>query len=75
MSAASKDLMAMLHGVVAQELLDRIKDGSATAADISNAIKFLKDNGVEARVDRNKDVQSLAAAFPTFSDDDEYAVN
>ena len=35
MSSASIDMMAALHGVVAQELLDRIKDGSATAADIS----------------------------------------
>ncbi|WP_421868821.1 hypothetical protein [Pararhizobium sp.] len=70
MSSASIDMMAALHGVVAQELLDRIKDGSATAADISNAIKFLKDNGIEARADKNAAVASLASQFPTFEDED-----
>lgn len=70
MSSASIDMMAALHGVVAQELMDRIKDGSATAADISNAIKFLKDNGIEARADKNAAVASLAASFPTFEDED-----
>jgi len=75
MSSASKDLMELLHGTVAQELLDRIKTGEASSADISNAIKFLKDNGIEARADKNTGIQSLAASFPTFKDDDEYAVN
>lgn len=70
MSAASFDLMARLHGIVAEELMNRIKDGTATAADISNAIKFLKDNGVEARADKNAAVASLAAQFPVFEDED-----
>jgi ribosomal protein L1 len=71
MSAASLDIMARLHGVVAEELLNRIKDGTATAADISNAIKFLKDNSIEARADKNAAVASLASQFPTFYDEDE----
>lgn len=75
MSSASTTLMELLHGTVAQELLDRIKSGEASSADISNAIKFLKDNGIEARADKNPGMQSLAAQFPTFKDDDEYAVN
>lgn len=70
MSAASIEVMAALHGIVAQELMDRIKDGTATAADISNAIKFLKDNGVEARPDKNAAVASLASQFPTFEDEE-----
>ncbi|KQR67860.1 hypothetical protein [Rhizobium sp. Leaf341] len=70
MSAASLDLMARLHGVVAEELMNRIADGTATAADISNAIKFLKDNGVEARADKNAAVASLASQFPVFHDED-----
>lgn len=68
--AATPDLMSILHGTVAQELLKRIEDGTATAADISNAIKFLKDNGVEARADRNAAVASLASQFPSFEDED-----
>ena len=70
MSAASFDLMARLHGVVAEELMTRIKDGTATAADISNAIKFLKDNGIEARADKSAAVASLAAQFPSFTDEE-----
>ncbi len=71
MSAASIATMAALHGIVAEELMNRIKDGSATAADISNAIKFLKDNGVEARADKNAAVASLASQFPVFHDEDQ----
>ncbi|WP_349434256.1 hypothetical protein [Pararhizobium sp. A13] len=71
MSAASIDVMAALHGIVAEELMNRIKDGTATAADISNAIKFLKDNGIEARADKNAAVASLASQFPTFHDEEQ----
>lgn len=68
--SAPMDLMELLHGTVAKELLDRIKSGSATAADISNAIKFLKDNGIEARADKNAAIKSLASHFPSFEDED-----
>jgi ribosomal protein L1 len=71
MSTASFDLMAALHGIVAEDLTRRIKDGTATAADISNAIKFLKDNGIEARADKNAAVASLASQFPVFDDERE----
>lgn len=69
-SAATKAIMDALHGKVAQELIDRIEDGSATAADMSNAIKFLKDNGVEALPDANSKVGELARQFPTFDGDE-----
>lgn len=73
MSAATKELMDLLHGTVAQELLDRIKEKTATAADISNAIKFLKDNGIEAVLGKGGKIDSLARQFPVFNDDDEDA--
>ncbi|RWM84302.1 hypothetical protein [Mesorhizobium sp.] len=73
MSAASKDLMDALHGIVAQELINRIKSGEASAADISNAIKFLKDNGIEAVLGKNPGVTSLAQQFPVFDDDEDHA--
>lgn len=72
MSAASKDFMEQLHAAVAKELTDRIKTGDATAADISNAIKFLKDNGIEAQMSKNPGVASLAQQFPSFSDDEDH---
>lgn len=67
--AAPSELMELLHNKVAQELLERIQRGEATAADISNAIKFLKDNGIEARADRNPALNSLARQFPVFDQD------
>jgi hypothetical protein len=45
---ASKDIMEMLHTSVAQKLLERIQSGEATSGEFSAAIKFLKDNGIEA---------------------------
>ncbi|ESZ06830.1 MULTISPECIES: hypothetical protein [unclassified Mesorhizobium] len=76
MSAAAKDVMDLLHAAVAKELTDRVKSGEASAADISNAIKFLKDNGIEAVMGKGGALDSLARQFPTFNDDDhEGAVN
>lgn len=71
MTKATPDVMGALHGAIAQQLMHRIQSGEATAADMSNAIKFLKDNGVEADALTNPDVASLAKNFPVFSDDDE----
>ena len=44
---ARKEVLEELHGTVAVELLNRIRNGEARPADIANAIKFLKDNGIE----------------------------
>ena len=44
---AQKEILEELHGSVALELLQRIRSGEARPADIANAIKFLKDNGIE----------------------------
>jgi len=48
MSKASKDIMEELHLSVAQDLLGKIKSGEAKANDLGVAVRFLKDNGVEA---------------------------
>ena len=44
---ARKEILEELHGTVAVELLNRIRNGEARPADMANAIKFLKDNGIE----------------------------
>jgi len=43
-------LLEELHNETAQVLLDRIKSGEATAADLSVARQFLKDNGIDSPV-------------------------
>lgn len=68
------DVLQALHATVAQQLLERIKSGEATAADFSAAIKFLKDNGIDSVPEANKDIQSLASQMPTFEDEDEAVV-
>ncbi|MBX6333971.1 hypothetical protein IRY61_01360 [Candidatus Saccharibacteria bacterium] len=46
--AASTESLETLHELVTQELTKRIRSGEATAADIAQAIKLLKDNGITA---------------------------
>lgn len=45
---ASEEILSALHETLAQKLLARIQDGTATAADLNVARAFLKDNGVDA---------------------------
>jgi hypothetical protein len=44
---ASKDMLDELHNAVGVGLLALVKSGEATAAEYGQAIKFLKDNGIE----------------------------
>ena len=39
-----KHILDDLHDSVAQDLLNRIKSGEASASELSVAVKFLKDN-------------------------------
>jgi len=68
---ANSDIMDELHGEVAKQLLARIQEKDAAGTDFSNAIKFLKDNGIEADIAQNKPLASLAEQFPVFPDEDD----
>ena len=57
---------------VAMTLLDRIKSGEATAADLSVARQFLKDNGIDSVAFQDSPVSNLAAVLP-FNDPDQPA--
>ena len=46
--AASKEVLNDIHTAVAAALLEKIKSGEATAADLNVARAFLKDNRIEA---------------------------
>ena len=43
-----KEMMALLHKTLAENLLLRIQDPEAKSADLNVARQFLKDNGIEA---------------------------
>lgn len=63
MSKATVDKLSDLHGVVADELTRRILDEEATSADLSAAIKFLKDNNISASVEDNSQMKDLKEAL------------
>lgn len=67
---ASELLLGQLHEAVARDLLNRVASGEASAQELSAAIKFLKDNGIEAVINPDSTVGQLAA-LPVFEDDDE----
>ncbi len=67
-----KDLntvLTQLHEGIAEELLARIQSGNATAAELTAAIKFLKDNGIDAHVKDASPLANLAQILP-FQDPD-----
>ena len=53
-----------LHGVLAQELLKRVKDPEAKASDLNVARQFLKDNGIEAIPTDNSPLKALVDELP-----------
>ena len=55
-----------LQEAVAKELLDRINLGSATPAELSAAITFLKNNGISVDVaaHKNSSVAKLRSVLP-----------
>lgn len=46
MSKATEELLNALHGALASDLMKKIKEGTASAAELSTAVRFLKDNGI-----------------------------
>jgi hypothetical protein len=62
-------LFAELHEKLATDLLERIKDGKATASDLSVARQFLKDNNVSGVPAENTPIRNLAEELPDFEED------
>jgi hypothetical protein len=61
---ASADLLKSLHNAVAEDLLEKVQSGEATAAELSAAIKFLKDNGIEALPMEGSPLGNLVDSLP-----------
>lgn len=61
MSKASTTLLEQLHNAVAGELLQRVQNGEASAADLGAAIKMLKDNNITAVIEDNGALSELQA--------------
>lgn len=67
---ASDELMGELHLILANELLNRIKSGEASPAELNAAIKFLQNNKIQGEVDNPEDpTAELASRLPNFEDE------
>ncbi len=69
--AATEELLGALHDAVASQLLEKVLAGTATPAELSSAIKFLKDNGIEAIPTPDTKLGQLATSLPDFDTDEE----
>lgn len=64
------EILNTLHEAVAIELLERIRSGEAKPADLSVAVKFLKDNGIEAIPTDGSLLNAILQELP-FDEDEE----
>ena len=65
-----KEMMALLHQTLAENLLARVKDPEAKSSDLNVARQFLKDNGIDALPVEGSPLSDLVATLPDFSDAD-----
>ena len=70
--SASKELLGSLHSAIAADLLERIQTGEASAAELSTAIRFLKDNNIEAIATDNDGLTALMKSLPDFDSEEYY---
>lgn len=70
---ADEDMLGDLHVAIAQELLNRIRNGEATASDIQAAIKFLQNNNITATPEQNPALDQIRdAVLPNFDEEPAY---
>tara|TARA_Y100000401_G_scaffold117336_1_gene125694 strand:- start:1034 stop:1237 length:204 start_codon:yes stop_codon:yes gene_type:complete len=53
-----------LHNAVAEDLLKKVLSGEATAAELSVARAFLKDNGIDATPGQSEPINDLIKNLP-----------
>lgn len=74
MTAANTDELGALHSLIAKTLAERLKtdEGKVDNGLINQAIRFLKDNKIEAVASYSKDLRELTEVlpFPTDTEDD-----
>ena len=65
-----KEVLARLHTVLAEQLLERVQDPEAKSGDLNVARQFLKDNGIEALATQGSPLADLVKTLPDFNDED-----
>lgn len=62
-----------LHGLLADFFLRQLSSGEVTASDVSNMLKFLKDNGINAASIKNPKLAQIAENLSESIDDETLA--
>ena len=70
MTDKKQKLLEKLHTLIGQELVDRMKSGEATTADINAAVKFLHNNGVDLENYEDSALEELAKVLPFDPEED-----
>lgn len=63
------ETLKQIHEALAKNLLNKIKKGKATAAELAVARQFLRDNGINCDGERNPTTRNIADSLP-FQDPD-----
>lgn len=69
-----KDLNDLIHRSLAEKLLERIRSGEATAADLNVARQYLKDNNIQGVPKDNSPLGNLVKELP-FTETDDQTLN
>lgn len=70
MSKTNDDKMNELYEAFLNNLLSLVKSGNVKASDRAVIRQFLKDHNMADKFPNHPGVQSLAAQYPTFPDED-----
>ena len=67
MSRASEELLAQIHGLVADEIKEMLRsdDPKERIAGLDRAMKFLKDNAITATLGSATPINEIKNALPT----------
>ena len=60
----SNQKLKELHAVLAEKLLEKVKDPDAKSSDLNVARQFLRDNGIDAVPVEGSPLQKLADELP-----------
>lgn len=60
----NKKVLEQIHNALAEELLKKIQDGSASATELNVARQFLKDNGIDCAPVSSQPMLNLAQIMP-----------
>ena len=58
------EILKEIHNALCGDLLNKIKSGEASSADLSVARQFLKDNGIDCAAGEGTPLHNLALSLP-----------